>query len=174
MKGTKCGLPHMEIRPSLLAMERKTIQNLAPLNPKGSGARKSQTGSSALTYWSGIIHPCALVERGRPNGRPTRHVALVLIRGMVMSRFLGSLGASIFLNCLLIAASFDAKDLEKQGSTFYRVGDVLWTPAGAFGEALFPGHDITQIFLMILFSITFYTVLIWILMSLPSWWRHRQ
>jgi hypothetical protein len=30
-------------------------ENPAPLNSKGSATRKGKTGSSAMTYWSGIL-----------------------------------------------------------------------------------------------------------------------
>jgi len=48
---------------SLLTIGATEPQNPDPLKPKGSATRKSETSSSALTYWSGIIQPCAFVNR---------------------------------------------------------------------------------------------------------------
>jgi hypothetical protein len=52
----RCPRPYW--RMSFRATERKENQNPGPLrNRRGTAHRKSQTNSSALTYWSGIIHP---------------------------------------------------------------------------------------------------------------------
>jgi hypothetical protein len=67
----------MEMAASIMAdqlfahgMEEKSKPR--PFQTKGSGTLKSQTGSSALTYWSGIIQLWAFVNRKNAKGWATR------------------------------------------------------------------------------------------------------
>jgi hypothetical protein len=84
-----------------------------------------------------------------------------------------ALGASIVLNSLLIAIAFLTDPARFPSSRMGKIVDTLGRPGGAFTEWLLPGHDAPQVALIVVSSVVFYAVLIWVIVSLPTWWRHR-
>lgn len=59
-------------------------------------------------------------------------------------------------------------------SSVARLLDDLGAPAGELTDWIAPGHTGVQPFLAMLFSAVFTWAVIWIALSLPSWWRNRQ
>jgi hypothetical protein len=81
---------------------------------------------------------------------------------------------SIALNGVLvgIAASIDPR--QENLSRIVSIANALLMPANALTERLAPGHGGAQIVLLFMFSIFVYTVIAWVALSLPVWWRNRQ
>src|ERR1700674_1112614 len=80
----------METREAKNRVQAENPKTPTLLKPKGSATRKSQTSSSALTYWSGIIQPCVFVNRNRVETALHRiHVLTVQLRyDLLMTGFL--------------------------------------------------------------------------------------
>jgi hypothetical protein len=80
---------------------------------------------------------------------------------------------SIALNGILLAIDFSIGAHEDKLSTIEDVVVELLRPAEALTMWLAPGHGGVQILALAVFSVFFYTVAAWIILSLPIWSRHR-
>jgi hypothetical protein len=49
----------------------------------------------------------------------------------------------------------------------------LLSPAEALTMGFAPGHGGAQILVLVVFSVLFYTITTWVVLSLLAWWRHR-
>ena len=71
---------------------------------------------------------------------------------------------SIALNGVLLAIA----------SSIASIANALLRPADALTECLAPGHGGAQVVVLFMCSVFVYTVVAWVALSLPVWWRHRQ
>lgn len=100
---------------------------------------------------------------------PIRSTQMILEHWRVTVAFL----ASAALNGFLLVVAFSINSKEDKLSRIERIANALLKPAASLTEQLAPGHGGAQILALILFSILVYTVLVWVVLSLPRWWRHR-
>jgi hypothetical protein len=80
---------------------------------------------------------------------------------------------SIALNVILFAVDFSIDPRQEKLSRIEHLVVVLLTPADALTTWLAPGHGGAQIFDLVLFSLAIYTIVSWVAISLPAWWRRR-
>jgi hypothetical protein len=81
---------------------------------------------------------------------------------------------SIALNGVLVAIASSIDPRQENRSRIASIANALLMPANALTERLAPGHGGVQIVLLFMFSIFVYTVVAWVALSLPVWWRNRQ
>jgi hypothetical protein len=92
----------------------------------------------------------------------------VLLRRLPLALLL-----SIALNVLLFAVDSSIDPRQEELSQIQLCVVSLLKPAVALVTWLAPGHGGVQIFYGVLFSVVVYTVVIWLALSLPVWWRRR-
>lgn len=80
---------------------------------------------------------------------------------------------SIALNIILFAIDFSIDPLQQELSRIQRLGVNLLRPADALTVWLMPGHTGAQIAALVIFSVAVYSIIAWVLISLPVWWRNR-
>lgn len=88
--------------------------------------------------------------------RPLQRMTIALVTSMV-------------LNCILIAMPFFTNPETFPSSVFGKIVHVLGRPGGTFTEWLLPGHDMSQVVLVIVSSVVFYAVLAWLVLSFVFW-----
>lgn len=81
---------------------------------------------------------------------------------------------SIALNVILFAVDFSIDPRQESLSRIQHLVVVLLTPAEALTTRLAPGHGGAQIFDLVISSFAIYTILAWVALSLPAWWRRRE
>jgi hypothetical protein len=86
---------------------------------------------------------------------------------------------ALLLNGILMATGASIKSEQNHPSTTEKVLEALSKPSAAFSEWLVPpGHDAAYFIggaeVSIVFSVLFYAALVWVIISLPAWWRDRQ
>src|SRR5260370_30848478 len=81
---------------------------------------------------------------------------------------------SIVLNGVLLAIASSINPRQENLSRIASIANALLRPANALTDWLAPGHGGAQIAALFISSIFFYTVLAWVALSLPVWWRHRE
>ncbi len=96
--------------------------------------------------------------------KPTRQLWRVAIALLI----------SIALNGILLAIGFSIDPKRENLSRIASVANALLRPAGAFTEQFAPGHGGTQILILIISSLVFYTLVVWVALSLPVWWTRRE
>jgi hypothetical protein len=89
-------------------------------------------------------------------------------------RVLAALLIRLFLNAVWIALEASTNSSEYWSSRLRKVFRVLDSPAFAFSNWLAPGHEpgplLGVAMLGIVFSFVFYAALLWVIISVPSWW----
>lgn len=80
---------------------------------------------------------------------------------------------SIGLNCVLVTIDFSIDPRKPKLSTIQNAVVGLLRPAEALSMRFVPGHGGAQILALVIFSILFYALVAWFILSLPMWWRHR-
>ncbi len=81
---------------------------------------------------------------------------------------------SIVLNGVLLAIASSINPRQENLSRIASIANALLRPANALTDWLAPGHGGAQIAALFISSIVVYTVLAWVALSLPVWWRHRE
>lgn len=81
---------------------------------------------------------------------------------------------SIALNGVLLAIASSIDSRQENLSRIASIANVLLRPANALTAWLAPGHGGAQIAALFISSIAVYTVVAWVALSLPIWWRHRE
>jgi hypothetical protein len=90
-----------------------------------------------------------------------------------LRRLILALLISTGLNVLLLTVAFSIDPHREELSRNQSWANSLLMPAGKFTDALVAGHGGAQIVALVLFSVAFYTVVSWVALSLPAWWRRR-
>jgi hypothetical protein len=80
---------------------------------------------------------------------------------------------SIVLNGILLTIDFSIDPRQANLSRVENIVVGLLRPAEALTARLTPGHGGAQISALILFSVVVYTIVAWVVLSLPIWWRRR-
>ena len=81
---------------------------------------------------------------------------------------------SITLNVILFAVDFSIDPRQEELSRIQHLVVVLLTPAEVLTMRLTPGHGGAQIFDLVIFSFVIYTIVGWVAVSLPAWWRRGE
>jgi hypothetical protein len=80
---------------------------------------------------------------------------------------------SVALNAFLLAISASTDPRQESLSRIEAIANALLTPAGQLTEWMAPGHGGAQIAVLFISSLACYTVVAWVALSLPVWWRNR-
>jgi hypothetical protein len=85
---------------------------------------------------------------------------------------------SIMLNGILIFLITSVEPEQHRSSIIVKITDALGSPGTGLANWLVPsGHDVAHFLggaaVAVTSSILFYALLIWVILSLPSWWRDR-
>jgi hypothetical protein len=80
---------------------------------------------------------------------------------------------STVLNGFLLAIAFSIDPKREKLSGIETIANNLLKPAAALTQRLMPGHTGAQIAGLFIFSLLVYTLVAWVVVSLPLWWRHR-
>lgn len=90
-----------------------------------------------------------------------------------LRRFVIAFLVSIVLNCVLVAIDFSIDPRQAKLSIIQNAVVGLLRPAEALTMRFAPGHGGMQILALVLFSVFVYALVVWVILSLPVWWRHR-
>jgi hypothetical protein len=88
-------------------------------------------------------------------------------------RIATSFAISVILNGFLLTIDFFIDPRQRNLSIVQKSVVALLRPAESLTESLTPGHGGGQILALVLFSVLLYTLLAWLVLSIPIWWRHR-
>jgi cbb3-type cytochrome oxidase subunit 3 len=88
-------------------------------------------------------------------------------------RIVFALLISVVLNGFLLAVAFSVDPRQRHQSDTANIANALLKPAGALTAQFVPGHGGEQPVMLFVFSVFFYAVAAWAVLSLPGWWRHR-
>jgi hypothetical protein len=80
---------------------------------------------------------------------------------------------SIVLNSVLVAIDFSIDPRQPKLSTLQDTVVGLLKPAEALTMRFASGHGGVQLFTLVLFSVLVYALVVWVILSLPVWWRRR-
>ena len=80
---------------------------------------------------------------------------------------------SIALNGIMLTIDFSIDPRQEKLSRIESIVVVLLKPAEGLTMWLAPGHGGAQILALVAFSVLVYSVVAWVVLSLPIWWRHR-
>ena len=81
---------------------------------------------------------------------------------------------SLALNGVLLAIASSIDPRQENLSRIASIANALLRPADALTEWLASGHGGAQIVILFVSSVVVYTVVTWVALSLPVWWRHRE
>lgn len=80
---------------------------------------------------------------------------------------------STFLNVTLFAIDFSVDPRRAELSRIQRWVVGLLLPAEALTTGLVPGHGGAQILALVVFSVLFYAIVSFVVLTLPAWWQRR-
>ena len=80
---------------------------------------------------------------------------------------------SIGLNVILFAVNFSTDPRRAELSRVQRWVVGLLSPAEALTMGFVPGHGGAQILALVVFSVLFYAMVSWVVLTLPAWWQRR-
>jgi hypothetical protein len=81
---------------------------------------------------------------------------------------------SIVLDGILLAIDFSIDPRQNKLSRVEGTVVALLRPGEALTNWLAPGHGGAQILALVVFSVVVYTIVAWVVLSLPVWWRSRE
>ena len=106
------------------------------------------------------------------DGAPANMIASMHWSGHPRRLFFALL-VSVAINIVLFAIDFSINPIQAKLSPTQQLVVRLLGPADTLTTRLVPGHGGSQILALIMFSIAIYSIVAWVFISLPVWWRNR-
>ena len=90
-----------------------------------------------------------------------------------LRRIVAAFAISVALNFSMLAFTAFSRKNRLDSSAVGRFIDALAEPSAATADWLAPGHGGTHILVFLVCAVLYFALVVWILLSLPDWWRNR-